>query len=628
MSDSDKEKLNNNENQTKVLSNSEQFLQEILNNNNRKDYSEPDKKSGSLFNYDAHYFQLKDCMISQEEPIDYSEGNKVIHLEKKYSSYQKEEKDLCNENIFDLEKIKCDNLFKEALEYRKNSQYFKAILILKEILAIFPNNLNFISELCVCLFEQNKINEAKELANKGLELAQTFSNNYYVSKFYSFIARSYREMSDYKTAIKYYKLAILKDYFDLDKNYSLADCYIKIKDYDEAIKICEKAYSSKDEMDFIKLKEFANLQNTKAHSELTHIELGDKYFSNKQDKLALVEYETANKIVPENVSILEKLFDVQMRLGLNNEAIKTALEITSKDIETIKNYYDGHGEFILLSKIYSGLYNIYNSSWHFIKANEASSMFEYYQKILRGLYESVFNKDKCIASLKAAFESKPNRYEALEKLIVNLSLFKEYEESIKYASIGLSMAKAENNKNKILYFCESLADDFNEIKNYEKSINYYNLALQHTQDNQKKLRIYGLMISCFREAGNLEQFSVYMEKSKKLIEVGTEDSSDVQSLIVEEKAKSDKNSDYCKSVAILNKGLELFKNNNYQEALNAFKESYFIDSQNLKLLDAYSRCLKEAGYLNEALAIANEGYDISKRDYNEEYLKIFQNLID
>ncbi len=324
---------------------------------------------------------------------------------------------------------------------------------------------------------------------------------------------------------------------------------------------------------------------------------------------------------------MEKLFDVQIRLGLNKEAVNTALEITSKDIDTIKKYYNGHGEFILLSKIYSALYNIYTSSWHFIKAKEASSMFEYYQKILRGLYEYVFNKDKCISNLKAAYESKPNRYEALEKLIVNLSLFKEYDESIKYASIGLSMAKAENNKNKIFYFCESLADDFNENKKYEKSINYYKLALQHTQDNQKKLRIYGLMMSCFRETGNLEQFSVYMEKSKKLIELGTEDSSDVQSLIVEEKAKSDKNSDYCKSVAVLNKGLDLFKNNNYQEALNAFKESYFIYSQNLKLLDAYSRCLKEAGYLKEALAIANEGYEISERDNNKEYLDKFRSIM-
>lgn len=535
------------------------------------------------------------------------------------------------EKIFDSEKVKCDRLFKEALDYSRNIQYFKAIPILKEILAISPKNLTFINELCFCLFEQNKTKEAKELAYKGLELAQSFSNKFYIPKFYSFIARFYKEVSDFKTAIKYYKLALVRDCFNLENIFSLADCYVKNKEYEEALNLIKRnrtSYSEKDDkMGFLKLKEFATQQNKKVHPELAHIELGDKYFSNKQNKLALIEYERANKIVPEDVRVLEKLFDVQIKLGLNQNAIKTGLEITSKDINTIKKYYDGHGEFILLSKVYSELFNYYKNTWHFIKTKEASSMFDYYQKILRGIYEYVFSKDKCISSLKEAYESKPNRYEALEILVVYLSLFKEYEESIKYASIGLTMAKTEKNINKIFYFCESLADDFNEIKNYEKSLYYYNLALKHTQDNQKKLRIYGLMISCYREIGNLEQFSVYMEKSKKLIEAGTEDFADTQSIIVEEKAKLDKNSDYSKSIEYLNKGLELFQNRKFQESLNAFKDSYYLNSHNLNLLEAYSKCLNLSDYSKEAQIIANEGYEIANRDYNQEYIKIFKQLI-
>ncbi|MBP5468501.1 MAG: tetratricopeptide repeat protein, partial [Candidatus Riflebacteria bacterium] len=355
------------------------------------------------------------------------------------------------EKIFDSEKVKCDRLFREALDYSRNIQYFKAIPILKEIFAISPKNLTLINELCYCLFEQNKTKEAKELAYKGLELAQSFSIKFYIPKFYSLIARYYKEVSDFKTAIKYYKLALVRDYFNLEINYSLADCYVKINEYDKALNLFKRIRASEDEKDdkigFSKLKEYAAQQNKKVHPELAHIELGDKYFSNKQNKLALIEYESANKIVPENVRVLEKLFDVKIKLGLNKEAIKTGLEITSKDIDIIKKYYDGHGEFILLSKVYYELFNCYKNTWHFIKTKEASSMFDYYQKILRGNYEYVFSKDKCISSLKEAYESKPNRYEALEELVVYLSLFKEYEKSLKYASIGLEMAKAEKNIN-------------------------------------------------------------------------------------------------------------------------------------------------------------------------------------
>ena len=45
--------------------------------------------------------------------------------------------------------------------------------------------------------------------------------------------------------------------------------------------------------------------------------------------------------------------------------------------------------------------------------------------------ENVFNKDKSISILKAAYESKPNRHEALEKLIVYLMLNKDYK-TVKY----------------------------------------------------------------------------------------------------------------------------------------------------------------------------------------------------
>ena len=605
MSDFDKGKTDNNNNQTKVLSNSEQFLLEML--KNKKDYSDTEEKLKSNYSVSTCYYS-NDKMTTP-----------------KVESNDSEEK------IFDSEKEKCDKLFREALEYSRNTQYFKAIPILKEILAISPNNLLLINKLCYCLFEQNKTKEAKELAYKGLELAQSFSSKFYIPKFYSIIARFYKKVSDFKTAIKYYKLALVRDYFNLEIIYSLADCYMKNNEYDEALNLFKRVRASDneedDKMGFLKLKEYAVQQNKKAHPELAHIELGDKYFSNKQNKLALIEYESAHKIVPEDIRVLEKLFDTQIKLGLKQEAIKTGLEITSKDIDTIKKYYDGHGELILLSKVYSELYNYYKNTWHFIKTKEASSMFDYYQKILRGQYEYAFNKSKCILNLKVAYESKPNRYEALEKLIVYLSLFKEYEESIKYASIGLAMAKAEKNINKIFYFCELLADDFNEIKNYEKTLYYYNLALQHTQDNQKKLRIYGLMICCYREIGNLEQFSVCVEKSKNLIEAGTEDFADTQSLIVEEKAKSDKNSDYCKSIDYLNKGLELFQNKKYQEALNEFKESYYLNSQNLNLLETYSKCLNLSDYSKEAQIIANEGYEIANRDYNQEYIKIFQQLI-
>ena len=533
-----------------------------------------------------------------------------------------------NNNYYDSDKIKCDNILKEAREYCQNCQFFKAIPMLKEILAISQNNLLVLSELCSCLFEQNRCKEATEIANKGLKLAQSYSNSFYISKFYFYLGKGYKESGNYNNAITYYKLSLIKDFSNSNTYYSLAECYLKIQNYEEILKICEYIYpfcSEKEfeEIGFLRLKELALKQNQKLHSEQAHIFLGDEFSSKNQDKLALIEYETANKIAPENILILEKLFTCQIKLGLYKDAIETALKIISKDIFTIRKYYKGHGEYIMLSKIYSDLNSIYKSSWHFFKAQDAASMYEYYQAILRGLYENVFNKDKSISILKAAYESKPNRHEALEKLIVYLMLNKDYKTAIKYDYIGLDLAKSENNTNIILIYYEMLAEAFHEIKEYDKELDCYKSELPLIQGNQKKLNIFRLMINCYKAQEKYDQVSVYLEKSKQLINEGAEDCLDLQSMLIEQKVRLDKSSDYNKSIEHLNNGLKLCKNNNYLEALSELKKSYYLNSQNLDLLEAYSKCLKEAGYDQEASIIAKEGYEISKRDGIQEYLKRF-----
>ena len=535
---------------------------------------------------------------------------------------------MSNESYYDSDKIKCDNILKEAREYCQNIQFFEATAMLKEILAISPNNLLVLSELCNCLFKQNKHKEATEIASKGLELAQSFSNSFYISKFYFYLGKGYKESGNCNNAIANYKLSLIKDFSNSNTYYSLAECYSKIQNYEEVLKICDYIYpfcSEKEfeEIGFLKLKELALKQNQKLHSEQAHLFLGDEFSSKNQDKLALIEYETANKIAPENILILEKLFTCQVKLGLCKEAIETALKITSKDIFTIRKYYRGHGEFIMLSKIYSDLNSIYKSSWNFFKAKDVASMYEYYQAILRGFYEYVFNKDKSIAIFKAAYESKPNRHEALEKLIIYLMLKKDYKTAIKYDYIGLNMAKSEKNSDLILIYYEMMAEAFHEIKEYDKELDCYKSELPLIKDNKKKLNIYKLIINCFKAKKDFEQVSAYLEKSKQLINEGTEDCLDLESMIIEQKVRLDKTSDYNKSIEHFNYGLKLYKNNNCLEALSEFKISYYLNSQNLDLLEAYSKCLKEAGYDQEASIIAKEGYEISKRDGNQEYIKRF-----
>ena len=530
--------------------------------------------------------------------------------------------------IYDSQKMNFDNLLGEGITFVKNQQFFKAIPVFKELLNINSNNLKVMNLLCESLFEQNKTREAISLAQKGLEKSRNQLNRLFINRFYKLIGLGYQKSSDYNNAVIFYKLALIQNNYDIDISIDLSKCYLKLNKSKEALKVCEDAISyntlkEEEEKRLSALKITIEEEYQKVFPEEKFFAAGNQYFEDHKYQQALVEYEKAYHRAPNNILILEKLFLVYVELKKNKEAVEIGEKIISKDINVIKTYYKGRREFSMLSEVYLNLYEIYKNTWHFIKRIQCKTMYEYYQLILRGMYESTFKTKKATGYFMAAYEKMPKRYEALERLIVNLIYDKDYNTALKYNALAFKMANAEKDNKKIARYYELEALCYENLAQRNKEIENLEKELKYTDDMERRLYIYSHLADIYKSQEKTELYSKNMDKYNELVKNGADDSLDLQSKLVEEEVLANKNSDYNLSYEYFRKGLLLYSQKKSLEALAEFKKAFWLMPHELKIVEAYSRCLRESGFYKEASNMAYEGLEIASQIYDKKYAESF-----
>lgn len=530
--------------------------------------------------------------------------------------------------VYDPQKMNFDKLLGEGITFVKNQQFFKAIPIFKELLNINPNNLKVINLLCESLFEQNKTREAISLAQKGLEKSRNQLNRFFINRFNKQIGFGFQKNSDYDKAIIHYKLALVQNNFDVDISIELSKCYLKLNKIKEALKVCEDAISyntlkEEEERSLSALKITIEEEYQKSFPEEKYLASGNRYFDERKFQQALSEYEKAYHRAPNNILILEKLFLVNVELKKNKEAIEIGEKIISKDINFIKTFYKGRGEFSMLSNVYLNLYEIYKNSWHFIKRNQCESMYEYYQLILRGAYESTFSYKKGIEFFTAAYQKMPERYEALERLIVTLIFDRDYKTALKYNAIAFKIAKAEKDKQKLARYYELEALCYQNLAQRNKETESLEIELKFTDDIERKTYIYSRLAEIYKSQEKAELYSKNLDKYWELVRNGANDFLDLQSKLMEEQVEADKNSDYNLSYNFFRKGSLLYSQKKPIEALAELKKAFWLLPHELKIVEAYSRCLRESGFYKEASNMAYEGLEIACQIFDNKYAESF-----
>lgn len=529
--------------------------------------------------------------------------------------------------VFDPKKLQFDNLFEKALTCYRNNQIFKAIPIFKKLLEINPNNLKVMRFLSECLLSQNKAREGLGIAQKGLEASQKQINKYYIIIFHALIAHGFEALKEYKNAIKHYKLALFHDRTIFKNNVDLVKCYIKFNKIDEAYTACENSkfciLAEGDEEILNDLKRDIEKKYFELHPEKKYISEGYDYYMKGEHQLALKKYEKALEISPKDLSILGKLFSVYISLDRVAEAINVGEKVISTDTETLEKYYEKRDINPELYKIYSGLAEIYEHTWHFIKARQYKTMSEYHQLIQRGRFQSIFSDNKAIEFFRAAYNLKPQKHEALIELITCLYLDEKFEEALKYIKIGVSMAKSEKNTSNLAKYYNLEASCYGDMKQSDKEQESFEKKLKLTNNVQEKLNVYWQLALSNKSRKNNEKAKEYLEKCHDLVYQGTEDSIDIQTAIMEIDAISDNNSDYNLSYKYLRKASSLCSKKEYNEALANLEKAFWLMPHDLKVMEAYSRCLCQQEYYKEASNIAYEALEIAKDRGDKKYVESF-----
>ena len=609
MSDS----ANNSSKEAKVLSNNEEFLQSVLK------YKDTDSTFIKT--------EEKEQNSGQENPAgssNYHQAEEKAEIEEEPLSPQDIEVDFPKDiKIFDLKKMEVDTLMGKAITCYKNKQFFKSIPIFKRLLEISPNNLKAMSILSECLLEQNRIKEEISVAQKGLTIAQQQQHTYYVKKFQTFTAKGYAKSGDSKQSEKAHKLALVQDFTNIKLNTELIKSYLKANKIEEAFKACKKArlyaITDQEKEEFEPLQSQVKAEYYKLHPEQKYIADGYEYYMKGKPELALREYEKAHKIAPQNLAVLGKMFYAYIDLNKLNEAIEVGEKVVSSDRESLEKYYEQNDINPELYGIYSRLAEIFKHSWHFIKAKQYQTMSDYHQLIQRGTFESLLNEHKSIEFFMAAYNIKPEKHEALEKLITHLIWVHRYDEALKYLQKGLSLAKAENNAAKFAVYYGLEAFYYEERQQYKKEIESYEKKASYTRDKQEKLTIYGLIARIYKEKGNIEQYKVYLEKCQELVNLGAEDTLDLKKAFMELEVIADNNSELNKAKEYFRKASRLYSQKKYDEALAEYKKSFWLMPYDLQIMEAYSKCLCEQEYYQEASNIAYEALELSVDTENNKY---------
>ncbi|MHA1760232.1 MAG: tetratricopeptide repeat protein [Candidatus Heimdallarchaeota archaeon] len=127
------------------------------------------------------------------------------------------------------------------LKYDKlveNEKFEDAILYLKRILEISPNNVEALSELASSYRNLDLFKLAIKYEEKALKLDPYNADRLFIIGYY------YSLINDQESEIDYYKRALLEDPNNIKALNNLTTVYIELEEYEEAIALLEKAMTS------------------------------------------------------------------------------------------------------------------------------------------------------------------------------------------------------------------------------------------------------------------------------------------------------------------------------------------------------------------------------------------------
>jgi len=140
-----------------------------------------------------------------------------------------------SDDEYSSEDKKIAQLYQDASDYSEQGDYERAIDSYKQIIRIYPDDLEAHWCLGHTLLENNEIGRAIDIFIQGILRDRENEQN-----FHGELGICYQKIKKYSEAAEEFKKALHAEP-DIEVLYSLlAECYIEMEEYDKAIRLCKK----------------------------------------------------------------------------------------------------------------------------------------------------------------------------------------------------------------------------------------------------------------------------------------------------------------------------------------------------------------------------------------------------
>ena len=518
-----------------------------------------------------------------------------------------------------------NSLIRNAQEAEDKGDFERAIKSYIEALQYKPKQVQLMGELCWCLGQAKKYDEMLEIAKNALLIAQKHMSKDNIGRFYYYIAQYYKVTRDYKTAIKYFNLAIVNKPYFVPNYIDSAYCFNQLENYKQALNLYDLAISMDSESakkcNIQKLIDRTYEKRVKQTPEMQHIRQGLAYVKAEEYQLANSEFFKAVEYAPNNEICLLLLFQNELRLFENPYKI---IGIGESIVKLLDNNNDNDDLTIYLDNLYSGLGKCYEKV-----GNEEKS--EEYLKIGKSYYyinkakKAIKDEDyvKALEEYKKALEYRSDGYDIFNGLIEVLFKLEHHIKAMDFAMMGLKRAKTDDNKELIAKYYSDIATVY-DLSGDKKAEEYYKKAINTAEDLGNKLK-YCRNLAFFYSSSD-ENFTKTIEclnECMKYIEDGAADYYDIPSDLIRFQELLDENSDLNISTKHYNIGGKYFNERNFEEAAKEMKLALDYVSDDLGAMDALSRCYFKLKRYDECYDICYEGFSLSQRLHDYRYFDMF-----
>ena len=369
-----------------------------------------------------------------------------------------------------------------------------------------------------------------------------------------------------------------------------------IENYDKAIEI------------------LSELEKVNTFEPAIYFQLGLNYFDIENYDSALLNYEKANKLKPEDYNIKEAIFKVYEQQKKYDQAIEIAQFLSLKDAE----YHNTLANLFLITKQYQNALNSLN------KAEESQGFDSYNDKLRVIIFEKYDKPQIAIDYYKRRIEEEPfnplNDYRLAEFLVlkgnteeaistIQMALNKHPRFS-RYYVLQIQIFTKTNQREKALAALESVVTDkFLEEKYKVEAINYFKAYVEtHPDAENDFVQILDLASQSAKDNSSFLDLGLYYLETDK-----------ARSLENFKKAKAQNPQDFqiLKYISVLH-----FQLNQYDEAIQIANESLeiyptqaifmLIKGESLVMLTQYNEA---KSVLLDALSYVFEENEIMQRLY-------------